>query len=253
MTVEHLRHDTKKYGQLSGVLLGMLYINQRLPSVIDTKVNAEGMSEMVVNVDTREERAMYHAAYPVMGAFVTSNAWLFGMGPTDFQIHGGRGDDTSMAFVFGFGEVAQYSPIYVVFKVEWCNPEDFVIRNTPKARQPWNILLSWSDELLQNFKANQYYDPMVMSEVLHSLQQQFRIFNGYHNAGVGSDQTENDTHWFHCEHYARSEMLPPGTGYYRLTATIEVKEGAYDVAFHRKQYPTVGVGEEWGIDTTDRS
>lgn len=240
----HIKTDT--YNELATKLLGMLYLNQRLPSILETTQTILG-AEPVVNFPNPSMRALYQLAYPSCNGLINQFSYLFGMASVDFQIHVDRTDDQTLTLILGFGEVTPHYPLYVTFRVEWCNESDFMIRNDPTPRVPWNINVGWSDEWKARFVAGRYPSPDLVNEIIDALYAQFDNYNGYHNAGITEDHG-SDAHWFHCEHYSRSGMMPEGRGFYRLTTTIELREGAYDLGYTYAKHATVGAGEEWGMD-----
>lgn len=249
MSVEHLHIDVNKHKALGETLLGMLYVNQRLPSLLDTRATAMG-AYPIVDLPTQELRALYQAAYSACNGFITQFGFLFGMFPVDFQIHSERGNDNSLSLVLGFGEVNPHMPVYVTFEAEWCDKADFRLRDVSNRRTPWNIRVKWSDEWNAQFKAGKYLSPDLVHLMLAGLQVQLDAYNGYHNAGI-TDDCGKLAHWFHCEHYSETGLMPEGTGGYRLTTTVELREGAYDFSYFGRHHETVETGEEWGVVKAD--
>lgn len=245
MTIETLQIDTEVHSKLATALLGNLVISGHLPSLLDYRSNTL-LGEIPIVRLTGDQRALYQALYPLVNGFLANRQELFGMFPVDLQLHTDRKTGQSLTIVLGFGEVKPHWPVYVSFSARWVEDEfEMKLRNTAKPRTPWNILVDWAPDWVKEFEVGKYLTPDAVIDIVRDIESQFRLYNGYHNAGVIEDVVK-DVFWRSCYHYAQP-VLNETKRWAKLTTTIELREGAYEFAYHLKEHATVEDGEEWGI------
>lgn len=245
MSIEVLDIDVETHEEQARELLGNLIVSGRLPSLLDFRSHPI-LGERPVVGFTDDLRSLYQALFPLVNDFLSKRKELFGAFPVDLQIHTDRRTGKTLSIVLGFGEVKPQWPVYVSFSANWVSEEfDMKIRNSPKDRTPWNILVDWHPEWVDNFQAGLYLPPDSVHEIINDLDKQFRIYTGYHNAGE-LENCGKEVWWRSCEHYAKS-VLDPKNRWVRINTVLELREGAYEFAYHLKRHDTVEDGKEWGV------
>lgn len=244
MSIETLDIDVEFHEKQAHELLGNLMVTGRLPSLLDFRNTAMGEQPVVGFTD--DLRSLYQTLYPLVNSFIAKRQELFGMFPVDLQIHTDRRTRKSLSIVLGFGEVKPHWPVYVSWQANWV-PDEFEmkVRNSPRDRTPWNILVDWHPEWVEKFQAGIYLPPDSVIDIINDLETQFRIYNGFHNAGELVDQ-DKEVFWRSCTHYG-TPVLDPQKRWAKINTVLELREGAYEFSYHLKRHDTVEDGKEWGI------